>query len=167
MAMGLLLGLLAVMAASLTLIVGTQPRIADRSSQIQDGRVMIERITRELREGSSIESPTASGVSFLTYVRTTQCGAAQPPPSSATPAIQCRVTYTCTAGRCVRSEAPPTAPGSGTTKTLLDGLRSSQVFSYTPVTNPDYVSVTLEYPGEEGGESITLTDGAAMRNTAG
>jgi hypothetical protein len=38
------------------------------------------------------------------------------------------------------------------------------VFSYVPSTNPTYVSVTLEYPGRGGEESVTLTDGAAMRN---
>ena len=158
MAAALLLGLLAVMGASLTVIAGSQPRIADRSAQIQQGRVMIERLTRELREGSNLQAPTASSLTFFTYVRTQACGESNPPASPSEPAIQCQVSYVCTAGTCTRQE------GGGSPVELVDGLNSNEVFTYTPATDPDHVTVTLEYPGEDGGESVTFSDGAALRN---
>jgi type II secretory pathway pseudopilin PulG len=161
MAAALLIGLLAVMAASLTVVAGTQPRIADRSAQIQEGRAMIERLTRELREGSNLQAPTASSLSFLTFVRTQTCDDSAPPVSSSTPAIQCQVTYVCTDGTCTRQQ------GTGIPVELVDGLRSSQVFSYSPTIEPNHVTVTLEYPGEDGGESVTFRDGAALRNATG
>lgn len=157
-AMAALIGLVAVMGTLIMVVVRTQPQVAERSAQIQNGRAMIERITRELREGSALISATSSGLSFMTFVRGQQCGSPTPPASAATPAIRCQVTYTCAGGTCQRTE-PPGGP-----VTLVEGLNTSAVFSYTPPTNPRHVTVTLEYPARVGGESITLSDGAALRN---
>jgi Tfp pilus assembly protein PilW len=159
-----LVGLVAVMGIGLTTVLRNQVRVADRSAQIQQGRVMIEQLTRELREGSGVQNPTPSSLSFLTYVRRQQCGGSQPPTSETTPAIQCRVTYTCDEGACTRAEALPNGSGSGPAVTVVDGLRSDSVFTYAPPANPGHVSVTLEYPGEDGAETVTLSDGAALRN---
>jgi hypothetical protein len=49
---------------------------------------------------------------------------------------------------------------------LVDGLRSNAVFTYAPAVNPGHVTVTLEYPGDDGEETVTLSDGAALRNQA-
>jgi type II secretory pathway pseudopilin PulG len=165
-AMTALIGLLAVMGAGISLVARNQVRIADRSAQIQQGRAMIERFTRELREGSDVEDATGSGLNFLTFVRTPACGTPAPVAPTDT-AIQCRVSYLCTAGRCTRSEGTPEGPG-GTPVTVADGLRdTSAVFSYSPPTDPGHVGVRLEYPAQDGGESITLSDGAALRNETG
>jgi type II secretory pathway pseudopilin PulG len=165
MAATALIGLVAIMGAGLTTIARNQVRIADRSAQIQQGRTMIERITRELREGSGVQNPTSSSLSFLTYVRRQQCGGSESPTSETTPAIQCRVTYTCSSGVCTRAEALPNGSGSGPAVILVEGLRSNSVFTYAPnATNPGHVTVTLEYPGQDGDETVTLSDGAALRN---
>jgi hypothetical protein len=159
-----LIALLAIMGAGIVLVSQNQVRVADRSAQIQRGRAMIEGITRELREGSVVQNPTSSGLSFLTYVRRQQCGGSQPPTSDATPAIQCRVTYACAGGTCTRTEALPDGSGAGPAVRLVDGLRSNAVFAHTPAVNPGHVTVTLEYPGKNGDETVTLSDGAALRN---
>lgn len=159
-----LIGLLAVMGAGITTIARNQVRVADRSAQIQEGRAMIERITRELREGSGVQNPTPSGLSFLTYVRRQECGGSEPPASDDTAAIQCRVTYACTDGACTRTEARPDGFEPGPTVRLVEGLRSSAIFTYVPADNPGYVTVTLEYPGQNGDETVTLSDGATLRN---
>jgi len=165
-AMTALIGLVAIMGAGISLVVRNQVRVADRSAQIQQGRAMIERFTRELREGSQVEAADGSGLSFLTYVRKQQCGSPGPPTPSDR-AIQCRVRYACAAGECTRSESAPGAE-EGAAVTLVGGLRStSTVFSYLPPTDPAHVTVQLEYPAEDGGESITLSDGAALRNETG
>ena len=162
----LLVGLLGVMGGLLTVVVRTQPRIAERSAQIQDGRAMIERVTRELREGSGLQAPAASSVSFLTFVRTQQCGSATPPSSTAAPAIRCRVTYACTAGSCLRTEALPDGTNPGGAVRVVEGLNSTEVFGYWPSpADPEQVTVTLEYPAAGGGESVTLSDGASLRNS--
>jgi hypothetical protein len=127
---------------------------------------MIERLTREVREGSTVATATASEFSFVTFVRAQPCGGTGQP-SETTPAIQCRVTYACSGGTCTRTEALPDGSGGGTPVTLVEGLNTPNVFTYSPATIPRYVTVTLEYPARQGGESITLSDGAALRNVAG
>jgi Tfp pilus assembly protein PilW len=163
--------LLFVLVAATTLlivVVKSQPRISDRNFAIQDGRVLQARFARELRQSSLVEqtpAPTSSSITFVTYVRRTQCGGAvETDPTK--PAIACKVTYTCTAGACDRTEAPlPGQPGTTATQQLVSGLSSSAVFGYSPdSTNPDYVSMRLVFPAEGGDDAVTLDDGVDLRN---
>lgn len=157
--------------------VHSQPAISDRSADIQTGRVFEERFTRELRASYKIEpspTPTASTLSFDTYVRSTTCGgAAQTNPS--VPAIPCRVTYTCAAGACTRAEGPPST-GGGTPRKTVSGLASTAVFGTDPTTpptspstplpsNPDFITIHLAFPAtDRSGAAITLDDGVDLRN---
>jgi type II secretory pathway pseudopilin PulG len=163
--------LLIVLAAGMALLivaVKSQPRISDRNFAIQDGRVLQERFARELRQSSLVEqtpAPISSSITFDTYVRRTQCGGAvETDPTK--PAIACKVTYTCTAGACDRTEAPlPGDPGTPTTEQLVSGLSSSAVFAYSPdSTNPEYVTMRLVFPAEGGDDAVTLEDGVDLRN---
>lgn len=164
MASTALIGLLAISGAGIATLARNQVRVADRSAQIQEGRAMLDRVTRELREGSGVQNPTTSGLSFLTYVRRQQCGGTQPPTSQDTPAIQCRVTYTCEGGQCNRVEALPDGSGAGPSVRQVEGLRSSSIFAYDPPSNPSHITVTLEFPGQNGAETVTLSDGTSLRN---
>lgn len=154
-----------------------QPGINERSQDISSTRWVLERMTREIRNGIRIDLATPSTVSFLTYVRRTACGG-DVPTSSATPAIKCQVTYQCTTTSCTRSEA---ADGSfsGTPKTVFTGINNSSVFCYVPSQEADpltcglavsaaettYVGVRLQMPKPGGGETaLTVTDGASLRN---
>jgi len=163
--------LLFVLSAAMTFLlvaVRSQPRISDRSFAIQDGRVLQERFARELRQSSLVEqtpAPTSSSITFDTYVRRTQCGGSvQTDPT--TPAIACKVTYTCTAGACDRTEAPLAGqPGTPATEELIRGLSSSAVFGYSPDSaNPEYVTMRLVFPAEGGDDAVTLEDGVDLRN---
>ena len=163
--------LLIVLAAGMALLivaVKSQPRISDRNFAIQQGRVLQERFARELRQSSLVEqtpAPTSSSITFDTYVRRTQCGGAlETDPTK--PAIACKVTYTCTAGACDRTEAPlPGQPGTTTTQQLVSGLSSSAVFGYSPdSTNPEYVTMQLVFPAQGGDDAVTLQDGVDLRN---
>jgi type II secretory pathway pseudopilin PulG len=163
--------LLLVLAAGMTLLVvavTTQPRISDRNFAIQQGRVLQERFARELRQSSRVHRtplPTASSIAFDTYLRRIQCGGAvETDPTK--PAIACKVTYTCTAGACDRTEAPlPGQPGTTTTQQLVSGLSSSAVFGYSPnSTNPEYVTMRLVFPATGGDDAVTLDDGVDLRN---
>jgi type II secretory pathway pseudopilin PulG len=163
--------LLVVLAAAMTLliiVVRNQPRISDRDFAIQQGRVLQERFAKELRQSSLVEqtpAPTSSAITFNTFLRRTQCGGAtETDPTKA--AIACKVTYSCTAGTCSRTEAPLTGqPGTTNTQQLVSGLSSSAVFGYVPDTaNPEYVTMQLVFPADGGDDAVTLHDGVELRN---
>lgn len=154
-------------AASLLVIVAvrTQPRISDRNAAIQEGRVLEERFARELRQSYDVEpGANSQTITFDTYLRRTACGG--PAETNATqPAIACRVTYSCTAGICDRSERNADGSGTPLVQQLVKGLSSSAVFGYSPdATNPDYVTMRLVFPATGGDDAVTLDDGVDLRN---
>lgn len=140
-----------------------QPQISKRAQNISTARWVLERLTREIRDGVKVDNATASAVSFETYVRHTTCGGTTPLASSL-PSIKCEVTYTCTTTSCSRTEA---APGvyTGTATPIFEGINSSNVFSYSPsAAAPTYVKVTLQMPNPSGPAALTVSDGASLRN---
>jgi prepilin-type N-terminal cleavage/methylation domain-containing protein len=140
-----------------------QPRISKQAQTISTARWVLERLTREIREGVKVDNATASTVSFETYVRHTTCGGTTPLPSTS-PSIRCEVTYTCTTTSCSRVEA---APGvyTGTAAPIFKGINSSNVFSYSPsAVAPTYIKVTLRMPNPSGPAALTVSDGASLRN---
>jgi prepilin-type N-terminal cleavage/methylation domain-containing protein len=149
--------------AAMTLIVmmmRSQPPVSERAGQVQQGRTMLEALSRELRQGESVLTPTASGFSVLTYVNSATCGGA-----SASSAILCRVTYACGSTSCTRTEGNPDGTGSAPSETVVRGITGPNVFSYQGTTgDPSYVGLRLVFPGEDGSEAVTLDDGAALRN---
>ena len=158
------------MAAIATLVIGavrSQPEISKRAENISTTRWVLERMVREIRNGvfvdEEITKPTASQVSFRTFVRRTACGSVGTP-SPTTPAILCQVTYTCTGSTCRRDEVEPgKTPGFG--QILFKGLSDPNIFSYSPSASaPTYIGVTLHIPNPHGGGDITISDGASMRN---
>jgi Tfp pilus assembly protein PilW len=168
--MGMIIGfmVIAVAATVFTAVGRSQPGQLKRGEAIRQARTSMERLTREIRQGSTVYPSTASQLSLLTYVHSASCGGAW-----ANTAIQCKVTYNCSAGTCTRTEAPPPpATGSGPSAPVVSGLSGSSVFSYTPTCNvsstsgsPGYVCVTLTFPGSGGDDAITLQDGATPINT--
>ncbi len=141
-----------------------QPEVSGRAQNISSARWVLERLTRELRSGVVVETASPSEVSFRTYVRHTTCGSAEAPPSS-TPAIECKVTYSCTATVCSRAEADPKSAEAGTATTIFRGIDDSSVFSYAPNTEePTYVGITLHIPNPSGPADLTVSDGASLRN---
>jgi type II secretory pathway pseudopilin PulG len=158
----------AVMAATASLMISavkSQPKISEKAQTISTARWVMERFTREIRNGITVapEKATASEVSFTAYVRTPTCGGTGTLASSAK-AIPCQVTYRCTTTRCSRIEA---APGvyTGTEKTIFTGLDSANVFRYTPsAAAARYIEVTLRFPNPSGDGDLTISDGASLRN---
>jgi prepilin-type N-terminal cleavage/methylation domain-containing protein len=154
---------LIVAGAGMTLLVTmvqSQPAVSERAGQVQQGRTMLEVLSRELRQGESVLSPTASGLAVLTYVNSATCGGA-----SASTSILCRVTYACGSTSCTRTEQNPDGTGSATPETVVRGIMGPNVFSYqgTPG-DPSYIGIRLVFPTDDGAEAITLDGGAALRN---
>jgi prepilin-type N-terminal cleavage/methylation domain-containing protein len=152
----------AVMAFSASM--NDQPKLNSQAAGIQQARTTMEQLTRELRQGSTVPSASASQLSIVTYVNSTTCGGAH-----ASSSIQCRVTYSCSSGACTRTEAKPDGTSPGPAVQVVSGLSSNNVFTYTPPTStaPAYVSVNLAFPPQSSNQGITLSDGAALRNPSG
>jgi hypothetical protein len=153
-----------------------QPKISKSAQNVSSGRWVLDRMTRELRNGIRVDQATASKLSFLTYVRHATCGGTTLP-SATTPSIKCEVTYQCTATACTRTEA---ADGvyTGTARTMFSGISSSNIFCYVPSAETDpltcgaakaaaevtYVRIQLRLPDPSGAGSLTVSDGASLRN---
>lgn len=142
-----------------------QPRISARAQDVSTARWVLERLTREIRNGVRVDKATASSVSFQTYVRHSACGGSTFL-ASTSPSIKCEVTYTCSTTYCARIEA---APGvyTGVSKRIFEGIDSSAVFSYVPnAASATFIKVTLHMPNPDGaaGGGTTVSDGASLRN---
>jgi Tfp pilus assembly protein PilW len=137
----------------------SQPSLNARGNAISTARTTTERLVRELRQGGSVYTATATQLSFLTYVHSATCGGAR---SSST--RQCRVTYQCSpSGTCTRVEAQPDGTSPGAARTIVSGLSSGNVFTYSPsTTSPTYIGATFVFPGRNGDDAITVNDGAAL-----
>lgn len=162
--MATVLGLLVIGVAAtvFSAAVRSQPGLTKRSDAISQARFTMERLTREVRQGATVYTATPTQLSFLTYVDSSTCGGAH---SSA--AIACRVTYTCTTAACTRVEALTDGTSPGSPVTVVSGLSSDNVFSYAPSTTaPRYIGATFTFPGQNGDDAITVSDGAALRNPA-
>ena len=87
-----------VLAGAVTVFIGavrSEPRTSSKVSAVQEGRIAVERMTRELRQGIEVldePAPTAAQIALLTYVKQATCGGL---PSDT--AIPCQVTYECEA----------------------------------------------------------------------
>lgn len=163
----LAIGLLVAFGATsmVMMAVKAEPRTSEKAGQLQQGRAMSERLVRELRQGEEVIAPWAADeLELLTMVHSSSCGG-----SAGGSSILCRVEYECEAGTCTRAERNPDGSGGAAAEQIVSGLASSNVFGYESSGEgqpPNYVSVSLEYPGETGGESVTVADGAGLRNWA-
>jgi prepilin-type N-terminal cleavage/methylation domain-containing protein len=154
---------LVVIGAALTVFLGgirSEPRAASKAAALEEARVTMDRITRELRQGLEIPAgttPSASKLSIVTYVKAATCGG-----SAGGASIPCRVTYSCSGKTCTRIVSAPDGSAPGPSVTVVRGLTSPNVFTYTPEVKPTYVGVSFSLA--TSGEPITLGDGAALRN---
>ena len=155
---------MAVLGGAVTVFVGavrSEPRVSSKVTAVQQGRVAVERITREVRQGLDVPTATAAQLSLVTYVKQATCGGAAAGESKA-----CLVTYTCTAGECTRTVAKPDGSSPGAAVQVVSGLASTNVFSYVPSepeADPTYVGVELALTTREGGP-VVIADGATLRN---
>jgi len=162
---GLTLVELLVATAMSVILVGAACTMLISAVRQQPKRYVLERMTREIRNGVVVYSATGSSVEFKTRVRHKTCGGSAQE-SAGVAAIECRVTYSCTTTACTRTETAPEVPGSsGTPIPLVGNLDSSSVFNYepSPPSTPTYVGITLHIENPEGEGELTVTDGAGLR----
>lgn len=144
----------------MTVAARSEPRLTTRSAEIEQARALMERIGRELRQGQQVSVATPGQITVTTFVKSASCGGAP-----ASTAILCRVTYSCSAGICTRTERNPDGSGSGAAVREAEGLADDSVFTYAPSASaPAYVGIRLAFPAAPGDDSITLQDGVTLRN---
>lgn len=175
-AAGMSVVLVGAVGSMLISAVRDQPRLSKQAQNVSQARWVLERLTREIRNGVRIDVATPSQVSFLASVRRVSCGGPVPTDPSAD-AIKCEVTYTCTTESCSRSEADD-GEFDGTPRTLVSGLGSSDVFCFVPSSDPEdqlecgeaaspegttFVGVELLVPNPTGPGALTVSDGASLR----
>ena len=166
--------------AMLISAVKNQPALSKKSQNVTTARWQLERVVREIRNGTLVEEATPTQVSFLARVRLAECGGAASA-SGSDRAITCQVTYTCDqeAKRCTRSEATEGGTPVGTPRVALTGIDDPAVFCFVPSTEtdpsrcgapatptPSYVGVTLRVPNPNGHGKLTISDGATLRTAA-
>ncbi|HEX5762121.1 MAG TPA: prepilin-type N-terminal cleavage/methylation domain-containing protein [Solirubrobacterales bacterium] len=153
-----------VLGGAVTVFMGavrSEPRTASQVSALQEARVAVERITREVRQGMYVVTAGPSDLALVTYVRPGSCGTAG---GAAEP---CRVIYDCAADACTRAVAEPDGDAPSAPIEVVSGLASTAVFQYSPSgpeAEPSYVDVRLSFATNEGGP-VVVADGAALRNT--
>lgn len=150
--------------------VKSQPQISERAQNVSKARYVLERMTREIRNGVAVEAfaEDGSSVAFEASVRRSACGAGvEEDPGER--AIVCRIEYSCAAGTCARAEMDPEAEGGGTPRQVVTGLADDAVFSREPAGAPlgetTFVGVTLRIPNPEGPGELSVSDGATLRTT--
>lgn len=152
-----------VLGGAVTVFVGavrSEPRTASKVSGIQQGRFAVERIVRELRQGTEVPTAESSHLELVTYLPEGSCGTAEGE------AEACLVTYDCATAECTRTVAQPDGSSPGSTVRIVDGLASTEAFSYSPEgaeAEPTYVEVELSFASREGGP-VVIADGVALRN---
>lgn len=149
-----------------TVLVGAvrkQPEISERGEAVQEARWVLERMTREIRDGVAVTSSSASTLSFEGYVRHASCGSTTPLPSSAS-AILCKITYSCTTTSCSRGETTTASSGTGTLVPVFSGINSANVFAVdSSKEGGTFVGINLRFPNPEGDAHLTIADGATLR----
>jgi prepilin-type N-terminal cleavage/methylation domain-containing protein len=156
-----------VLGATSTMLISavrSQPKISDRAEDASTARWVLERMTREIRNGIAVQpGSSVSTLVFTAHVRSSVCGSGAVLPAGSA-AIECKVTYSCSTTGCTRSETTPAASGSGTPVTIFTGVNSNKVFSYSPgIEGASFVGVTLRFPNPDGGGNFTISDGATLR----
>jgi prepilin-type N-terminal cleavage/methylation domain-containing protein len=152
---------LVVVGAALAMFIGgvrSEPKTAAKVAAIQDARVTLDRITRELRQALAVEAASATELEIVTYVKAATCNGAPGGTS-----IPCEVTYSCEVDACTRTVAQPDGSAPGVPTQAVSGLVSPNVFDPLPAGDPTYIGVDFVLVSGDD-DPVTLGDGVALRN---
>jgi type II secretory pathway pseudopilin PulG len=129
------------------------PRHTERGQAIREAETGLERMTREIRQASTVTINSSRSVDLRTWVRV-----------GGGTAIERTVRFDCSTDKCLRSEGPV---GGGLTggEVLVSGVSNSDIFTPTPSSGtPTYLAVKLALNVERNDKPYYVYDGAEMRN---
>jgi hypothetical protein len=148
---------LILLTATLTLHLASgreQERTDNRAQSLIQQRGGLERMTRELRQASSITPTSSVVVDAVAWLR----------PADGGQAVQRQVRYDCSGQACKRLEGP-LGGNLGAPVVVVSDVLNADVFDFQPdLVNPTYVTITLEVNVESATNPISLHDGVALRN---
>lgn len=161
LAMMLGLMIVAVGAMMFTTVLRSQTALGARDQAIRQGRITMERLIREVRQGGTVVgTPSAQSLSFATLVAgSTTCVGG---PSDQTVHKPCVVTYSCAGGTCTRREQNPYTGAQGSAVPVVSGLApAATVFDYRA--DP---SAECAAPQTVSNEAVSIRDEATLRNSS-
>jgi type II secretory pathway pseudopilin PulG len=148
---------LILLTATLTLQLASgreQERTNDRAQSLLQQRQGLERMTRELRQATSITPTSSVAVDAVVWLRPPGGGESE----------QRQVRYDCSGQACVRREGP-VGSSLGASVVVVADVLNADVFDFQPdLVNPTYVTITLEVRVKTATNPISLHDGVALRN---
>ena len=131
--MSMLIAVLAIATPLITTAMRSEPELRERSANVQEARIVLDRLTREIREG--VSAVTAGALHLVSPTAPTPASrpVAAPRSSPERAPTLCRVTYQCVGGLCRRTEAredgaSPASPAWSS----IRGLQTNNIFAYTP-----------------------------------
>lgn len=155
------LGVILVSAVALfaDITIRTQHSTGKITAALDQQRVGLERMTREIRQATTFSLLNSQKVEMTTYVNSAYGSAAE----------LRRVRYDCSAGEvCRRSEGPVGGAFTSTDVEIVSVVQNADVFDPQPDINPRYVAIALRVRAKgtanEAERVITLRDGVDLRN---
>ena len=143
----------------LMLFARQQPRVSEHGQRVQEVRLALERMTKDLRQTYEVNSSSSTSIDVRTFKRT----------DSGEHAVQRRVVYDCYSGSCTRQEGP--IEGTlGSQQPLITDVTNTDIFSYEPdLVNPTFLRIKLRFdvkesPNDPAGPK-TLSEGVQLRNS--
>jgi hypothetical protein len=130
------------------------PRHTERGQAVREAETGVERMTREIRQASTVTLNSSRSIDLRTWVRVG--GGA---------AIERSVRFDCSSDKCRRYEGPVGGALTGG-EILINGVINSDIFTPTPSSGtPTYLGVKLALNIERNTKPYYVYDGAEMRNT--
>lgn len=132
----------------------SQAATGERSMTLSEQRAALERMTRELRQATTVNASTPGLVDF--QVPGAAGGAAR------------RIQYDCRAGyRCRRYEGPATGALTQTDASMVDDVQTATFTAQSLSTSQDYLTIDLRVSLPGRPLTIALTDGVHLRSKGG
>jgi hypothetical protein len=135
----------------------SQQRTDNRAQGLIQQQVGFERMSRELRQATTITPVSSQAIDVTTWVR----------PFNQDRSVQRRVRYEC-ASSCQRWEGPPNGALTSGPVTVISNVQNPDIFTLMPNSiNPTYVAFRVEASVRGASKPIVFDGGFALRNQIG
>ena len=132
-----------------------QQQASTRVQGLLQQQIGFERMSRELRQATSITPVSSQAIDMVTWVR----------PSNADRSVKRRVRYECITNACNRWEGAPDGALTTGPLTVITNVQNPDVFTMLPSTiDPTYVAIRVEVSVKNATKPIVFDGGIALRN---
>jgi Tfp pilus assembly protein PilE len=136
----------------------SQERTTGRVHSLVQQQIGFERMSRELRQATSVTPVSSQVIDVVTWVR----------PSNADRSVKRRVRYECLNGSCQRWEGAPDGALTTGPAMVITNVQNPDVFTLMPSTiDPTYVAIRVEVTVKGATKPIVFDGGIALRNQQG